>query len=351
MMRDYGMALVKNGVKLGTAGAKLQRIEYGRVLDGVSTSRVDIITAGTDCCGQLGAVDHWNTDLIITSYNTETSRDEVMWRGPVRKATYRRGSISIDATDVLSWLQVRMLEQDFNFVTRDVSDIFIDLATYALAKDPNHHPVYEFVRYLSGVTESRKVEAKALRMAFNVVGEMLEAGLDVTTFGSRIVVGVPAYIPIELKDTDVLGLAEVVKDGDEFLSRAIGNASRDIVGIYPPGPPTGGNGYPLVEGVVVDSQLPDIASATAAAKARHDFAAGGVRRVRATGGLLLLPESNIDHRKLIAGQLFNFAATETCYSAKETLRLGKLTNVVEKGGERVTIDLQPVGGVQTAANL
>jgi hypothetical protein len=353
MMRGYGIALVKNGVKLGTAGAKIQRIEYDRVVDGISKARVDLVTAGDNCCGQLAAVDHWNTDLLITTYNSATGKDEVLWRGPVRKPTFRRGSVTIEATDILSWLQVRMLEQAFDFVNEDVSDIFIDLATYALSKDPNHHPVYEFVRYLSGTTESRTIDTSALRMTWNVVTEMLNAGLDVTTFGSRIVVGVPAFTAIELKDTDVQGTnpAEIAKDGDEYINRVLSSASRDIVGIWPPGPATGSDGFPLVEGSLSDSQLPDVASATAAAKARFEFAQGGVRRVRASGGLILLPTSGIDHRKLIAGQIFNYQATETCYAAKESLRLGRLANVVEKGGERVTIDLQPVGSMQGDATL
>lgn len=351
MMGEYGIALVKNGIKLGTAGAKLQRIEYGRVLDDISSAKIDLITAGADCCGQLRAADHWNTELIITAVNAENGRDDVLWRGPVRKPIYRRGSVTIEATDALSWLQVRMIEQDFNFPDQDVSDIFIAIANYAMNKDPSNVPMFSIIRYDSGVSESRIVEAMSLRMAWNVVTEMLQAGLDVTVFGSRIIVGVPDFTPINLKDTDVLGQVEVVKDGDEYLSRAIGNASRDIVGIYPPGPPSGANGYPLVEGVVVDSQLPDIASATAAAKSRYDFAAAGVRRVRASGGLVLLPSSGINPRTLLPGQLINFAATETCQSASEILRLGKLNVVVEKGSETSTIDLQPVGGMQSGATL
>jgi len=347
MMGEYGISLVKNGIKLGTAGAKIRRIELGRVLDGISTATVDLITAGADCCGQLAAVDHWNTELVITATNPVNGRDDVLWRGPVRKPTFRRGSVTIEATDILSWLQVRMYEQDSNFVSMDTSDIFIALATYAFEKG-GAPPLYEFIRFDSGTIESRVAEASALRMTWNIVTEMLEAGLDVTAFGSRVIVGVPGLSPLNLTDSDVLGSVEVTKDGDDYLNRAIGNASRDIVGIYPPGPPAGQNGYPLVEGVVVDSQLPDIASAQAAAKARYDFAENGVRRVRATGGLVLLPSSGIDARTLVPGQLINFAATETCYSASETLRLGKLTIVVEKGRETATIDLQPVGGVAAA---
>ena len=38
-----------------------------------------------------------------------------------------------------------------------------------------------------------------------------------------------------------------------------------------------------------------------------------------------------------------FTATETCYDATETLRLGKLEVTVSKGRERAVIDLQPAG--------
>lgn len=343
MMGEYGVALVKNGIKLGTAGAKIRRIELGRVLDGISTAQVDLITAGADCCGQLAAVDHWNTDLVITATNPIDGRDDVLWSGPVRKATFRRGSVTVEATDILSFLQVRMMEIDATYGPADVSDIFIALATYALEKGGSP-PEYEFVRFDSGVVESRVIEASSYRMAWSVAGEMLEAGLDVTAFGSRIIVGVPPLQPMSLTDNDVLGAVEVTKDGDDYLNRAIGSASRDITGIYPAGPPVGQNGYPLVEGVLSDSQLPDIASAEAAAKARYDFAVNGVRRVKASGGVVLLPSSRIDPRTLVPGQLINFAATETCYKANETLRLGKLSIVVEKGREIATIDLQPVGG-------
>ena len=226
MMRGYGIALVKNGVKLGTAGAKIQRIEYDRVVDGISKARVDLVTAGDNCCGQLAAVDHWNTDLLITTYNTDTGLDEVLWRGPVRKPTFRRGSVTIEATDVLSWLQVRMLEQAFDFVNEDTSDIFIDLATYALTKDPNHRPVYEFVRYLSGTTESRTIDTAALRMTWNVVTEML------THRGHPGDVQFPVGLAdLELDPADSLGqrAGGVV---DDLLDRRVQKSTGGVVGLH-----------------------------------------------------------------------------------------------------------------------
>lgn len=344
MTGEYGIALVKNGIKLGTAGAKLTRIEASRVLDGIGYAKVDLVTAGSQCCGQLGAVDHWNTDLIITAVNPDNGRDDVLWRGPVKKPTYRRGSVTIEANDVLTWLQVRLIEQDFTFPSQDISDTAIALIEYAMQKGgPESTPVFSIIRYDSDTQEARVVEASSNRMTWNVLTEMLEAGLDVTVFGSRIIVGKLPSTPLALKDTDVLGSTETSKDGDSFLNRSLAGATSSIMGIYPPGAPAGSNGYPLVEAINTDSQLPDQASADTAAKARYDFAAEGVRRVNASGGLQLLPSSGINPRTLLPGQLINFTASETCYAVTETLRVGKVQLVVEKGSETATIDLQPFG--------
>lgn len=350
-LEDYGVAFVKNGVKLKTAGARLEKVRWSRVLDGVSTAEVVLKTPGEDCCGQLGAVDHWNTEMLIFATSQTTGKDEVLWRGPCQVPDYGRGEVIVTAVDVLGWLQVRILEKQFSFVNKDASDIFVELATYALTKDAKNIPDYSFLTLPSGTIESRDIDPASLRMTWNVVQEMLDAGLDVTTFGSKIVVGIPAFTTLELRDTDVKGDVRLIKDGKEFGNRIVGNASRDVVGIYPPGPPSGVNGYPLVEVVASDTQLVDQASAEAASKARYDFSANGIRRVRASGGLELLPTSGIDVKRLLAGQLFNFAATETCYAARETLRLGKLDVTVTAGRQTATIDLQPVGSVQGGNTL
>lgn len=348
---EWGVTFVKNGTKLGGAGASVSMIEYGRVLDAPSQATVEIITAGDDCCGQLAAVDHYNTDMLITCVNPLTEQHEVMWRGPVTKPEFFRGRMTVVAKDVLHWLEVRLLEQAFNFVTKDVSDIFVDLATYALTKDPNNTPVYEMVVTSSGTSESRVIDPLAGRMTWSVMQEMLDAGLDVTTFGSNILVGIPAFTTLDLRDTDVLGDVSIAKAGEDFTNRVVANASRDITGVYPPGPAAGSGGYPLVETKLDDTQLTDAAGALAAAKAKYDFSAGGARRVHADGGLQLLPGSKIDYKRLLAGQLFNFTATEACYSATETLRLGRLTTRVDDKGVTNTIELQPAGNLQGGGTL
>lgn len=345
-MGDYKVDFVKHGVRLTAANAELTRIVYGRKLDDISEASVEMVVS-KDCCGQLGAVDHWNTDMVISATN-DAGAEEILWRGPVDEPKFVKGKFTCTAKDVLAYLDARIIEQDFNFASQDVSDIAIALMQYALTKDPRYTPVYEIKRYTSGTDEARVVDASALRMTWAVIQEMLDTGLDVTTFGKYIVVGLPNFATFDLDDTQVLGDTGVSKPGSEYAGRIIANASRDIVGIWPPGPAQGTDDYPLVEQTVTDGQIQDTESATNAAKARWDYGKNGVRRVRAEGGLQLLPESQIDPRTLLAGQLIRFTATETCYTATETLRVGSMTVTVEKGTEKAVIELQPIGG--TAAD-
>lgn len=345
VLGDYTVSFIKHGQRLSIPNAELTSLTFNRKLDAISDASIEMVVGGLDCCGQLGAIDHWNTDMVISVSSIEAG-EEILWRGPVDEPSYVKGKFKCTAKDVLNYLDVRIIEQDFNFPEgTDVSDIAIALITYALTKDPRYTPIYEIKRYTSGTAEARIVDASALRMTLAVVQEMLDTGLDITTFGKYIVVGLPNFATFDLDDTQVLGDTGVSKPGSEFGNRIVANASRDIVGIYPPGPPTGDDDYPLVEHTISDGQIQDIPSAENAAKARWDYGSKGVRRVRAQGGLQLLPSSQIDPRTLIAGQLIRFTATETCYSATETLRVGSLTITVGAGSEKATIELQPIGTV------
>lgn len=332
---QYDARLVKRGVVLDSQSAQIQRIEWERAVDTISTAQVTFVTAGDNCCGQLGLVDHEDTDLVILSDGI------VRWRGPVMRAAYGRGYTRVEAKDMLAWLTMRVIREDRTYDDEDLSDIFVEIWNESVASiDP---PVHDLVVQKSGVRETRQVRRQEFRLAWNVVREMLDTGLDVTTFGSRIMVGQHQQEPIILTMDDIQGDVEIVKDGDAFRNFIYTDAADDITGIYPDGDPRGSNGYPLVEYVNVDSQIPDVESATRASQSMYDFAARGIRRVRANGGLVLLPSRDLDYRDIIAGRPVTFTANETCYTQTETLRLGSMRVVAEAGVDRVEINLQPLG--------
>lgn len=343
----YDIQLVRGGQEIPRGQkSRLARLDYSRVLDAISTASVDIYTPCYESCGQLAIVDHWNTDLAITHGPSRT----VVWRGPVTKVRYRKSSVIVEAEDLLAWATKRIVPETID-IDGDVSEIAEALWQAAVASV--NEPYHKLIVNTSGVTEQRKVTADQRRKLWNVYQEMLTAGLDVTTFGSRVLLGMPQFTPITMDDSMVIGDVEVVKDGEDMANRIIGDASADIVGIYPDQPRSKGgtNNYPLLEEVLTDGGLQTQASVDNAAKARYDFSSRGIRRVQATGGLRLLPSSQIDPKKLIAGQLVNFTAKETCYTATETLRLGNLRIEAVGGEESATIDLQPLGSVPGAATV
>jgi len=335
---EYDVTLVKSGIALEAGRSKIESIEWDRQVDQISRASVSYIVANQDCCGQLGLVDHMNTDLVITAGD-----DGVVWRGPVMRATYGRGRVIVEAADVLAWLERRFVRDDIQTTSEDVSDTFVRIWNSAVASiDP---PKHEIIVRPSGVIESRRIKASNYTIAMKAVREMLDTGLDITTVGSRILVGMIAQNPISLSSKDVLGDVRVVKDGDMFANRVITDASGGSIGIYPPGPASSQGGYPLVELSNYDPGITDVASANNASKSRYDFSAAGIRRIHADGGLILRPNPNLNPRNLIAGMPINFKAEDTCYTLEETFRLGRISFSISAGREIVTIDLQPLGSV------
>ena len=334
----YNIQLIKNGrtITRGQQSA-LININYSRVLDNISTAGCEILTPCTEACGELPIADHWNTDFVVT----HGPMNEVMWRGPVTKVRYRHDRVLIEAKDLFAWATKRVVPVDVTQTTMDVSEMAAQL--WELSVNSVDAPSNEVLIYPQGITESRETKKSQHRKLWNLYTEMLNTGLDITTFGSRVLFGLPVFQPMFLTDAMIQGDVEVVKDGDDMANYVYEDAAKNIVGIWPPGPRVGSNGYPLLEESLSDSGIQDQISAENAARARYNFSAMGIRRVVAQGGLVLQPAANIDHKKLIAGQLFNFAAGEMCYSATETLRLGALNVSIAGGLETATIDLQPLG--------
>lgn len=339
----YGIELVKQGrlLKRGQE-SRLRALSYARVLDAVSTASVEIFVPSKECAGQLALVDYDNTTLTIHNHGDEA------WHGRVNKVRYRDDSVIVEAEDLLSWLNRRLLRVDLTYVNAPIEEIA--LAVYnacVMSVDPPEVVLHTF---LSGLNESREMKASQNRYGWSIMSEMLDTGLDVTTFGRQILFGLPQFgDPLRMTDKDVIGDVEVIKDGDDAGTFVVVDAQNDTAATFP-AERKSVNGYPVVDVVVSDGQITDVASAQTAAQARYNWSAGGVRRVNAQGGLVLAPTSKINPHTLIAGQPITFKATESCYSAEETLRLGSLQVEVAAGIQTSTIDLQPLGSYQTVGS-
>lgn len=334
---DYEILLEKDGQTISRGQkSRLRTVSYGRVLDGISTAEVDIKVPGADCLGQLGAVDHWNTTLTVLHRDTE------VWHGPVKQSRIALNGdyCRINAVDLLGWGDKRYPREDITYTDEDLSTIGRGVFEHCvMGVDAPDARIHEWP---SGIRASREMLVSQNRKCWAILSEMLDTGLDVTTFGRQVLFGLPLFEVKHITNRDIIGDVELVRDGDDMATWVAMDAQNKIMGSYPD-ERRGQNGYPLLEEIMSDSQLTDEESALAAAKRRYEWSQNGVRRVRADGGLQITPTSKLDARTLICGQPINFTSEDMNVGPTETLRLGSVNVQVDSAGEAATIDLQPLG--------
>lgn len=331
----YDVLIEKDGnVVARGQETRIRQIDYSRTLDGVSTASIDIHVPSKDCAGQLAAVDHWNTTITVHHDGNE------LWHGPVLRPRSSIDSFRIEAIDLLGWMNKRVVRRDLKWTDYPIELIGRELFNHCVMEiDAPAATIHDFT---TNITQSREALASQNRKGWAVLGEMLDTGLDVTTFGRQVLFGMPLFDTIHIDNRDVSGNVFVERDGDDMATWVSMDAQNDILGTYPE-QRAGSNGFPLLEEILTDGQLTDAASAKKAAQERYEWSQYGVTRVRAEGGLQITPMSKLDPKTLICGQLINFTASDFVYRATETLRLGQLNVSVTGQGESATIELQPLG--------
>lgn len=314
---------------------RMAELRWGRKLDGISEARITYVITEDSCCEELGKIEP-------VAHQVAIYRDQkLVWYGWVRDVEYTRGSVVVDCVDALWWLTKRVIRSDITWTNTDLSTIFLDLWNDAILISPITATV---VTTPTGTYESRETKANQHRIAWNIVREMLDAGLDVTTVGNTVVAGVISNKqPIELKLTDIQGEVSLRKTGSLYANRVIADASETIQATYPTTPASANSLYPLVEEVIKDSQIADVQSALNAARARYEYKRIVPRIVRTQDGLMLQPNIDIHVSDLVCGATVIVDTYGLCYDVKQSFRLGNVNVVMAGGVEKIDIGLQPVG--------
>lgn len=86
-------------------------LSWNRVLNGISEASVTVTVPGdanyaNSCCGQLGNIHTWHHSLVIYRNDGEGNTTRV-WEGPIRRIGHTANSATIDAKDVLAWVEKR----------------------------------------------------------------------------------------------------------------------------------------------------------------------------------------------------------------------------------------------------
>ena len=335
----YTVEYYDQGNKLNISSNNLTNIIWGRALDDISKAQVTHSIPSPDCCEELALLEPYRASLVIRRSGV------VVWYGVVTDVEYSRTSVSVYASDVLHWLTVRVPKSGYS-ETVDQSVHFENIWNLAMSGDD---PGVTIVTTETGVVQERVYEEDRYRIAWNIIREMLDNGLDVTALGNTVYAGVLENItsPITLTGSDFTGEVIIRKDGGLFANKIYFNAAGDVTGIYPPNGEPLDSVYPLVEEVLSDSELQDAEGAQSSAKARWDFSRVAPRVVQASDALTLNNNLPVDINQFIPAKLITLNISDMCFSERVTYRLGRFDVSVVGSVETITMALQPYGTLES----
>lgn len=351
----------------------ISTVEWNRILDGISTAKVEVPVAigaggGNPCCRCLADVEPWCHELHIWRNGEE------VWCGPILNVVYGFEKVVINAMDVLGWLTVRVSEGLISYgipnaqgvittPAAEVTDIAMNILTVAFAdEDPCVLEwVYQTDLPLNGGTRPTKQGPVPARFeafsetAFSQLDTLSDLGLDYTTLGRRIILSVSGEneqrVARTLTDQNILGEIEVTKDGllaanrvfaryegDDTAATCTANNS-DVV----PCPAIAESEqfcYGPIEILRDDAASLNFSAASQIAQKYADAGSPIPRTISFPGGSRLHPDTPFGINEIIPGNIMRVVLTNLCFPVANDFKIQQLTYQLNtEGEESVSLDL------------
>lgn len=317
-----------------------EQLDWDRRLSGISEATVQI-PAG--CCDRLADVWPWRHELAI-------NRDgEEVWTGPVRVLPNCTSGNVLKATDVLGWLQKRVIHNDHDWTP--LPGIGAVPAAVELIQDGYEPDDPNVLKYLTsvggdGVVGGRSYLANS-KYVIDALNDLAKGSIDYTTIGRRVVVMPSGY---ELSRTTLLtcdnfqGDICTTLDGDSAVTRAV------VTGLGVTGTAGGVDDYfGLLEVLVDDQQIGRQATADGQAAGLLQGANPPPVLVQPPQGSGLTPDTPICLEDLVPGITVPVSVTCTCRTALQDMRLSQLSVSVTADGETIAPLLVPLGFTATGS--
>lgn len=325
--------------------------KWTRVLDDVSEAEVVCNFSGTSdytCCECLAETEPWCSELHIW-------RDgEEVWVGPIQTLEYEHETVTVRAVDSLGWLAVRIPPGDFDYtaVATDFSDIAEDIITVAFAEDD---PTFtceldNLYKVASGEINFWFAEAFS-DTALNILLNLVDAGINVTTLGRTIVIvgdDTPLTPLVILNDEHINGPLKVTKDGTSQGNRYYVHFDGDG-GIPASSEAASFYCYGAIERLRDGDGLVDGVSAGQVADAYVQASAIAPRRIEVPSGSRLSPFAPWTINQMVCGARVDVAVTKLCLNLTQSFILTGVEVSYDPGdGESVGITLVPINDIALA---
>lgn len=311
----------------------ITHVEWSRDLGRYSSAQVTVGRKG-NCCSRLHMVRSWRHELVIWRDNDE------VWRGPVVRPQFARGSTTIPARDAWAWLDKRIIRRDTN-LDGDLTDIAMALIRQGLEHPDGGADETRILDYVdarpAGHTGAH--EYKAGQRSVGVELRNLATGaLNMTFLGRRLVLfgTEPLSRTAMIQDKHILDEITVLEDGLATATRVtvVGNGVVGSCGSTDPY-------YGLLEEIVND---PTISTSDAARQLACTIASTNRHPpviVSVPDGAQLSPNAPVTIDQLVPGVAMPVWSQDTCRPLNQDLVLSRLQVRWEESGEQVLVTLEP----------
>lgn len=260
---------------------------------------------------------------------------ELVWRGPIVSTRATAASMSFVARDPGAYFDRRRIGQRRIFFQEDLSRIALQLITDAMSVDDPFNVVSTAAVAPTGIYATRNVFADG-RMLSEELKDLVDAGLRWTFIGGRLLIGPVAqdYETATLRDRDIDGEFEVVKDGTETVTDAlvVGKGVQGTAFDY--GSPLG-----ILQAMEKQDALGDAYQATNAAKRIVKERAITPRRVQLPGDTRLMPTAPLSIADLVVGAVVPVQTTATGVAVDSKMLIDGVKVSLKAGAEEVAVSL------------
>lgn len=314
-------------------------VQWDRVLNDVSYANVTVSTGQhADCCSVLGQIGTWGHELVVF-------RDGLrVWEGPITNIRWSRGSVSLQAQDVLAYSKRRSTAAVSELTPVYVVDqgALAVSRTFNLGADPNVLAHMQVFGSGTGPQITREVGAYSTYQ-YDELTEMSKAGLMWTVVGRSVLLWPNTYvigqtanlIPAE----HMSGEVELEEDGMELSTTSIftnddGGAGSSSTALDP--------FYGRVE-MLERSDAVDNPSLAAEAETHHAQHYPAPLSVNVPQGSVLSCDSPFPTESLVAGVLVPLrVGSGLCKQVTATQQLQNVSVTQDNGGEQVAITVGPI---------
>lgn len=315
---------------------------WNRVADDISNGSFVVALDDATCCPPPI---HAKADKL------EFLRNGIVeWAGQIQRVQDNGDSVLLDAYDLLGMYQRRTVHSNHN-----ITDDPIYLVSTLRVDGDNIDPVpLVWSAFPTGLSVDLDVLASEYLYVWDKIKEIAGVGLDITAVGARVYYGDLTTIPLDqlvLTQAMVQGLPTTGEAGEGTATRVIVKGDAGLVGIYPPGAPIVDPRYGIEELVIDASTITSQATLDAYAQAEYNLRVQVPRFVNFSEGAWLNEDFPFSLQELIPGRVFKTDLRSDCVPVVQDMRLSAVNYTIDQEGEKIKLEIAPVGTAFTSENL